>query len=272
MVHNLAEVLRDTTTGTTGHLKPVIFAGIAVAPQVSRKCRECLQVPRIENYSGIVEVASISTDAVQDLDTIINGHDVATAASNIPVSVRRPTPVILKAALALLAISHTNHTHAVILNLGAISSHFPFIPFIPASLGEQTLDMDPSESQDQHSAESSTSSPSTPGDNPGVTAAHPARSIFIQCPMLLSRLCCMLGLGAAALDEKNSYPFQNMTVMQIHIRTNLGMPAHAGAGGEDGSCTEMFLRGVVANCSSMWVERVADEWKNIALWLAEEES
>ncbi|OQE19339.1 hypothetical protein PENFLA_c019G03087 [Penicillium flavigenum] len=42
-----------------------------------------------------------------------------------------------------------------------------------------------------------------------------------------------------------------------------------GAGGADGSQIVLFLQGALANMSSLWVERAAQEMKSIAQWLAE---
>ena len=79
----------------------------------------------------------------------------------------------------------------------------------------------------------------------------------------------MPGLGPAVPGESS---FQNMAVKRTHIRTKLGMLASAGAGGTDGSQIVLFLQGALANMSSLWVERAAQEMKSIALWLAEKSS
>jgi hypothetical protein len=79
----------------------------------------------------------------------------------------------------------------------------------------------------------------------------------------------MPGLGAALSDTN---PYQNMEILQTHIRTKLGLLASAAAGGPDGTHILLLLHGALANTSTVWVQRAAEQWKRIALWLADEGS
>lgn len=222
-----------------------------------------------------------------------DGHIVIfTAPSFVQLRERHPqvtAPVILKAALALLAISHTNHTHALFLNLEANRSTFPFLP---SSLAAQTgleaadvagptfsgvLNLIPFQPEQtvidyllhiQQVQAMLSAHANVPWYEVFRRLGLPAHEILPQVAESLI-FNWMPGLGSAVFGEN---PFRNMRVAQTHIRTKLGLLASAGAGGPDGSNIVLFLQGAIANCSSVWVEKVADEWKKIALWLAAEES
>ncbi|KAG2413222.1 hypothetical protein HFD88_002411 [Aspergillus terreus] len=222
-----------------------------------------------------------------------DGHIVIfTAPSFVHLRERHPqvtAPVILKAALALLAISHTNHTHALFLNLEANRSTFPFLPsslaahtgleaadvagptfsgvlnLIPFQPEQTVLDylLHIQQVQAMLSAHAN-----VPWYEVFRRLGLPAHEILPQVAESLI-FNWMPGLGSAVFGEN---PFRNMKVAQTHIRTKLGLLASAGAGGPDGSNIVLFLQGAIANCSSVWVEKVAEDWKKIALWLAAEES
>ncbi|KAJ5239340.1 hypothetical protein N7468_003959 [Penicillium chermesinum] len=199
------------------------------------------------------------------------------------------TPVILKAALALMIILHTNHTHAVFLNLEAQRARLPFLrdgfPFVSANEAADVsgptfggvlnlVKFQPTQTvleyllrirEDQDSLTKYATVPwhelsRQTGHSMEGTLPRVAESVIFNW---------MPGLGPAALGEN---PYRHMTVKQTHIRTKLGMLANAGAGGIDGSQILIFLQGAVANMSTLWVERTAQEMKSIALWLGNEDS
>ncbi|KAL5361447.1 hypothetical protein BJX96DRAFT_185286 [Aspergillus floccosus] len=222
-----------------------------------------------------------------------DGHIVTFAApSFVHLRERYPqvtAPVILKAALALLAISHTNHTHALFLNLEANRCTFPFLP---PSLAAQTgldaanvagptfsgvLNLIPFQPEQtvldyllhiQRVQTMLSAHANVPWYEVFRRLGLPAEAVL---PRVAESLIFnwMPGLGSAVFGDN---PFRNMRVAQTHIRTKLGLLASAGCGGPNGSNIVLFLQGAIANCSSMWVGKIADEWRKIALWLAAEES
>lgn len=222
-----------------------------------------------------------------------DGHVVVFAAPSF-VRLRKQypsltAPIVLKAALALMVILHTNHTHALFLNLEAQRASFPFIrdsfPFKVVSEAADVsgptfggvlnlVEFRPTETvleflmRIQKEQENLTKHANVPWHELSQHTGHPMGSIL---PAVAESIIFnwMPGLGRAVLGEN---PYRNMTVKQTHIRTKLGMLASAGAGGVDGSQIVLFLQGALANMSSLWVERAGEEMKNIALWLADETS
>ncbi|KAJ5121351.1 uncharacterized protein N7515_009312 [Penicillium bovifimosum] len=224
---------------------------------------------------------------------MMDGHVITFAApSFIRLQRKHPkltTPIVLKAALALMVILHTNHTHALFLNLEAGRSKFPFVhktyPFIDAPDAADVagptfggvlnlIAYQPTETvleyliRVQEEQRNLTEHAQVPWHDLSQQVGCSMEELL---PAVANSLIFnwMPGLGPAILGEN---PYQNMAVTQTHIRTRLGMLASAGAGGVDGSQIVIFLQGALANMSSMWVERAAEEMKQIALWLAEETS
>jgi hypothetical protein len=222
-----------------------------------------------------------------------DGHVVVFAApSFIRLQKQYPaltTPVILKAALALMIILHTNHTHALFLNLEAQRARFPFVgENTPLKTIPEAADVagptfggvlnlvafQPTETVLEYlmRIQSDQKCLTKHASIPWHELSHQTRhSMEDTIPTVAESMIFnwMPGLGPAALGEN---PFQNMAVKQTHIRTKLGMLASAGAGGADGSQIVLFLQGALANMSSLWVERAAQEMKSIALWLADDSS
>ncbi|GIJ85595.1 hypothetical protein Asppvi_004454 [Aspergillus pseudoviridinutans] len=195
-------------------------------------------------------------------------------------------PIILKAALALLVISRTNHTHAVFLNLEAAREGFPFSPdsqgsFEAADVAGPTfggvvnlIAYNPKEPvldymmRVQHAQSQLTEHSSVPWYEVFKRLDLPAAATMSEiAESLIFNWVSELG---PLMRGRN--PFERMTLKQTHIRTKLGMLVNAGAGGPDGSQIIIQLHGALANMSSMWVENAAEELKNIAQWLADERS
>ncbi|KAJ5677319.1 uncharacterized protein N7477_002952 [Penicillium maclennaniae] len=198
-------------------------------------------------------------------------------------------PVVLKAALALMIILHTNHTHALFLNLEAQRARLPFLrENLPFESVHEAADVsgptfggvlnlvkfEPTETvleyltRIQKDQENLTKYANVPWHELSRQTGHPMEDIL---PVVAESMIFnwMAGLGPAVLGEN---PYRHMAVTQTHIRTKLGMLASAGAGGKDGGQIVLFFQGALANVSSLWVERAAEEMKNIALWLADETS
>ncbi|KZN84721.1 hypothetical protein EN45_088630 [Penicillium chrysogenum] len=175
------------------------------------------------------------------------------------------TPVIIKAALALMVILHTNHTRALIMDPEAQRTRFPFIgentplKSIPeaANVAGPTFGGSDQKNLTKHA--------NVPWHELSHQTSHPIEDIIpaVEESMIFN---WVPSLGPAVLEESS---FQNMAVKQTYIRTKLGMLANAGAGGADGSQIVLFLQGALANMSSLCVEHAAQEMKSIAQWLAE---
>ncbi|KAJ5237898.1 hypothetical protein N7489_007989 [Penicillium chrysogenum] len=199
------------------------------------------------------------------------------------------TPVIIKAALALMVILHTNHTRALIMDPEAQRTRFPFIgentplKSIPeaANVAGPTFGgvlkvlnlvaFQPTETvleyliRIQSDQKNLTKHANVPWHELSHQTSHPIEDIIpaVEESMIFN---WVPSLGPAVLGESS---FQNMAVKQTYIRTKLGMLANAGAGGADGSQIVLFLQGALANMSSLCVEHAAQEMKSIAQWLAE---
>jgi acyl-CoA synthetase (AMP-forming)/AMP-acid ligase II len=72
MVRSLAEILDQPTK-----LQQVTFAGMAMTPQVLRRCQQSLGKCKVENFYGMTEGVFVSTGPVADPDVIVKGYDVA---------------------------------------------------------------------------------------------------------------------------------------------------------------------------------------------------
>lgn len=191
--------------------------------------------------------------------------------------------VVTKSALALLAISRTNHSHAFFVSLEAARSRFPFVPdqedpadaidvagptfngvmnLVAFQPEETVLDFLNRMQQDQNNLTSYVNVPwhevlPRIGCREDTISRAADSLIFNWMP------------GLAALAEGGS--FRNMKMTQLHIRAKLGMLANAGLSA-DGKEMVILLQGAVANQSSLWIQRIGEEWKRIILWLSAETS
>jgi acyl-CoA synthetase (AMP-forming)/AMP-acid ligase II len=77
MVYSLAEVYDASTQRMPLNLKEVTFAGMATTPDILKICRDTFGVSAVENFFGMTEGVFITTGSVQNLDTIIKGHEVS---------------------------------------------------------------------------------------------------------------------------------------------------------------------------------------------------
>ncbi|KAG0156346.1 hypothetical protein PDIDSM_3524 [Penicillium digitatum] len=192
--------------------------------------------------------------------------------------------VVIKSALALLVISRTNHTHALFGSFEASRSDFPF-------------------SSDQN-ATNDTMDIAGPVFNVlvNLVAFRPKESVLnyllamqqeqslfnkhatVPWREVFSRIRCtdktfaqiadallynwMPGLSALVAGP---VPYGSMEVSQIQIRAKFGMLVNAGIS-QNGTEVILQFEGSLANRSTMWIERVGEELKNICLWLVKEES
>ncbi|KAI9826481.1 MAG: hypothetical protein M1819_007330 [Sarea resinae] len=223
----------------------------------------------------------------------IDGHFTTFSAPGI-LSLRRTHPaltatVVLKAATALLALYHTKHSHALFVNLEAARSHFPFIPTSLSAVGNfeaadvagptfnavlNIVTIHPGETvlQFLHRMQGTQTDLIRHANAPWHEIARqigpPAGDLLPQVADSLI-FNWMPGLGAAAGGMN---PRAHMQVMQVCIRTKLGMLVNAGMGGKDGSQIVLHLQGALANTSTEGIQWVAEGLEKISTWLAEKDS
>lgn len=192
--------------------------------------------------------------------------------------------VVIKSALALLVISRTNHSHAFFLSFEGARSKFPFA--VGRRAADDVMDVagpvfnavgnlvafQPKETvldflnRMQHDQNQLSQYATVPWREvlPRIGCTEEAFSLAAES--LLYNW--MPGLSALAAGGA---PFENMRMMQVHIRAKLGMLMNA-AMTQDGTGVVFFLQGSLANRSTLWTERFGEELKNICLWLAAEQS
>ncbi|KAI9925101.1 hypothetical protein MW887_006509 [Aspergillus wentii] len=195
-------------------------------------------------------------------------------------------PIIMKSALALLAIYHTNHTHALFGNFEAARKQYPFVPDSynfsdAADVGGPTftgvlnlVDYQPEETvlaylqRMQHYQAKLTQHASVPWNEVFRKLGGSASEVLSAVTSSLN-FNWMPGLGAMI---RGGNPYEKLELAQVSARTNVGMVVNSGAIGDDGSQIVILIQGAVSNRSTQWVTRVAEHLKKIALWMADEES
>lgn len=217
-----------------------------------------------------------------------NGHLVTFSAPGLLVLQEQyrdlTPPIVLKAALALVAMSHTHRTHAIIASPEAARSEFPFLPAAYTELRSleaadvagptfnasvSLVHLEPGETSLQYiqrmrtAALELTKYPSVPWHEVFKALGLSASQILpAACNSLLFNY--MPGLAAQTFGDN---PLRNMAVTEMHVRTVVGMLANAGAGGPEGSQVVLWLHGTVANTSTVLAEQLAEDWKQATLWL-----
>ena len=197
-------------------------------------------------------------------------------------------PILIKAALALQVISHTNHTHAIFINLEANRTRFPFTPESYSSLGEfddvsvpgptfsgvlNMIAYQPHETVIEYL--SRIREYQTEQTKHGSVPWH---EVFreLDCPDVLPAaseslmLNWMPGLGSLAGAGQNS--FSHFKLNQMYMRVKMGTLVNVGTFGPDGSQVVVLLQGALTNMSTAWAVHFAERLKKISLWLAAPES
>ena len=193
-------------------------------------------------------------------------------------------PIVIKAALALLTIYHTNHTHAIFLSLEANRARFPFIPESYSSVGEfdhadvpgptfsgilNMIAYQPHETVIEYLSRireyqvEQTKHGSVPWHE--VLRELDCLDVF---PATAESLMFnwMPGLGAQVSGGQNAY--SHFKLVQTFIRVRMGMLVNAGTFGPNGSDVVFLLQGALTNMSTAWSVLFAEKLKKISLWLA----
>ncbi|KAJ5771746.1 hypothetical protein N7520_002275 [Penicillium odoratum] len=197
-------------------------------------------------------------------------------------------PIILQSALALVAMAHTDYSHALFISIQAARSRFPFLPNLDSSIQSfeaadvtgptfnaalKLITLHPGETALQYLQRMQvaqmelTKYPSAPLHE---VFRHLGLSSAQIVPAIANSLLFNWVPGLAA-QVFGSNPFQHTTI-QPHLRTRVGLLANAGSGGADGSQIVIWLHGAIANTSTALAESVAEIWKQASLWLVNEEN
>jgi hypothetical protein len=219
-----------------------------------------------------------------------NGHMVTfSVPSFIPLQKAdsRMTPqIVIKAALAIMALSHTGSLCAGMVSLHGARSTFPFLPKSYTAL--QALEapdvagptfnasialvcLEPGETVMRYLKRMQTSELELPR-----YASVPWNEVFKRLGLSASEILPAAsnsllfnwfpGLAAQVFGEN---PHQNLRITSTPLRTSVGLLANAGVGGADGTQVVFWLNGAIANTSTEMIEQIANEWKQAVLWLSE---
>ncbi|PWY79228.1 acetyl-CoA synthetase-like protein [Aspergillus heteromorphus CBS 117.55] len=198
-------------------------------------------------------------------------------------------PTIPKAALSLLALYHTKHTQAILFNLEAARSGFPFLPPSVSELGSfnaadvagplvtgniQAITYDPNETvlrllqrmQEQQRL---------------VTkhANAPWRRIMEKMPILAdlypeaADALLFNWTGANTFEESGTRQlYQNIQAPHIFFRPKTGLMVDAGLTGKDGTDLVVSMTGTIANTSGDCIDRLGEGFRRISTWLVAQEN
>jgi hypothetical protein len=186
-------------------------------------------------------------------------------------------PITLKAAMALLNIHRTGHTHALFANLEAARTTFPFVPKFMENQFEATdvagptiqaviniIELKPQESvieffyrmqDDQTNLTKHASAPlkdiiSALGDDGRMITAIIQSQIFNWVP----------GMGTTGTN-----PYTNMELLKAVVRPEVGLAVNAGLGGKESSTIFLHLRGDAADVRAF--EAMALDIEKISNWM-----
>jgi hypothetical protein len=187
--------------------------------------------------------------------------------------------IILKAALALLNVQRTGHTHALFSNLEAARTTFPFIPKVMENTGqyeatdvagptiesvlnlieiipeEKVLDFLQRMQNDQTNLTKYASAPareimSALGEAGGMIPEVIQAQIFNWVP----------GMSASGTD-----PYFNFKVLNAVVRPQIGVALNAGIGGAEYDTIFMHLRGDALTTPQL--KEMAVDLEKISRWL-----
>lgn len=219
-----------------------------------------------------------------------DGYQTSFEAPKIPL-LRKANPnltavIILKAALALLNIHRTGHTHALFANLEAARTSFPFLPKSLQDTGKW-------EATDVAGPTISSAINLIPITNPSETvldflarmqedqknltkyASTPWREIMSSLSLnnkdtgdLIPQVTTtqifnwVPGFGTTGTD-----PYANFRLVNAVVRPLIGLAVNAGLGGEKGCTVFLHLRGDAMGVGEL--RRFAGELERIVLWVCE---
>ncbi len=192
-------------------------------------------------------------------------------------------PIALKAALTLLNIHRTGHSHALFANLEAARTTYPFIPKALESMGQfeatdiagptiqsviNLIQFKPDETvvaflcrmqEDQTNLTKYASAPwreiiAGLGESGHLIQTTTCNQIFNWVP----------GMGSTGTD-----PYFNFKVVNAIVRPEVGLAVNAGLGGADFSTIFLHLRGDVISKDGLL--QICRDLESITRWMMERE-
>jgi hypothetical protein len=204
--------------------------------------------------------------------------------------------VVLKAAMALINVTRTQHTHALFSNFEAARSGFPFWPetlrHLPSADGTTMADLDASDVAGP-TMNAVTNLIAIQHDEPALSFLNRIQNEQMELTKrahapwrrIIDKLNAMNpGENAGEmLHQTHGTQFltwvpgflgdyEKIRVVQIGIRAALGLVFVAGLGGPQATTYMISLRWDVANYSQEEVERFVKDVEKAIMWLLEEDS
>jgi hypothetical protein len=217
-----------------------------------------------------------------------DGYQFSFEAPDIPKLRKEHTNltaiVVLKAALALLNIHKTGHTHALFSNLEAARTNFPFLPksveatgqweatdvagptiesvinLIPINPSETILDFLQKMQEDQLNLTKYASTPwreimASLGEAGKMIPEVNTTQIFNWVP----------GFGTTGTN-----PYDNFRMVNAVVRPQVGLAVNAGLGGEKSTTIFLHLRGDALTVEEL--QELAKELERITVWITKLEN
>ena len=196
-------------------------------------------------------------------------------------------PVVLKSAYALLNVAITGHSHAVFSNVEAARTTFPFVPKALYELGnfeatdvagacfesvinvveirphERVADFIQRMQVDQNNLTAHSSAPwleilkALSPEDASIMPLISRTQIFNWVP----------GMGTTGTN-----PNQNLEMVMIAARSDIGMAVNAGIGGPEGSTVFLHFRGTFVDEEREKTREIAHQLEKITRWITKEEN
>ncbi|PWY71318.1 acetyl-CoA synthetase-like protein [Aspergillus eucalypticola CBS 122712] len=199
------------------------------------------------------------------------------------------TSVVLKTALALLAIFHTKHSEMLLLNVEAARGRFPFLPSSfpregpldgarvagPTLTGNvERITYDPNETVLQllYRAQAQQALITRYANAPWRRILEDLPRMKELYPAVADHLIFnWTGTTTFKADDKRRL-HEHIQRQEIFFQPTCGLMVDAGASGKDGTDLCVSLTGAVANNSPDWIRDIAQGLQKITTWLTQEEN
>ncbi|PYI25987.1 acetyl-CoA synthetase-like protein [Aspergillus indologenus CBS 114.80] len=195
-------------------------------------------------------------------------------------------PILVKAALILLILSRTNHTHALFVGMEAARSEYAF--------PDHSAPAPPSDAVDVAGPTFNWSF-NLVAFRPDETVLEfltrvyreqleqtkhvnvPWHRVFeglgLSADEILTKVtnaCVFNWMPGLGPDMLGANPYTNLKPLIFHVRPKVGLVLNAGQAGSDGSQLLLMAEGAIGNGPAVWGVRVLEEMKRIVLWVSEE--
>ncbi|RAH71873.1 acetyl-CoA synthetase-like protein [Aspergillus aculeatinus CBS 121060] len=195
-------------------------------------------------------------------------------------------PILVKAALILLILSRTNHTHALFVGMEAARSEYAFpdpgAPALPSDAvdvagptfnwsfnlvafrpDETVLDFLMRVYREQLKQTK----------HANVPWHRVFEGLDLSADEILTKVtnaCVFNWMPGLGPDMLGANPYTNLKPLVFHVRPKVGLVLNAGQGGPDGSQLVLMAEGAIGNGPVAWGVRVLEEMKRNVLWVSEE--